>query len=207
MPFWRYFPNFCFHCYYFCLYYYCYYLHYYYCSICYSMAMMLTMLLEILFGLVVYMIHNPSKKTAYSLYWISFRLVATRINWNLNFIWKWTGYLRNDSDKWPHTNVNTSNASVAVALCFDGRPRILPFTGTAVIPLPFVMIFILVGGGSDEFFNLCDFLLLFIALDTFVQIRFLIAHIFVCRWFASFHLTIFCDGKKLCFLQFNYYLF
>lgn len=56
--------------------------------------------------------------------------------------------------------MNTSNASVAVvvvlaagvdfASCFDERPpRILPLTGTAVKPFPFVIIFNLVGGGGD----------------------------------------------------------
>lgn len=69
------------------------------------------------------------------------------------------------------TNVNTSNGSVfAFGACFDDLPRTFPFTGIAAKPLPFVMIFSFVGGGEDKLLPLCDFLLLFIALNCFVSV-------------------------------------
>lgn len=87
------------------------------------------------------------------------------------------------------TNVNTSNASLLVLVLLDvgsfvDRPRTFPLTGTAVIPLPFVIIFSLVGGGSggDWHDDLCDFLLLlFIALYSVYDsgFRFYIANTFL----------------------------
>lgn len=64
--------------------------------------------------------------------------------------------------KYSLTNVKTSNASDVDVDGFEDLPRTLPFTEIVDIPFPFVMIFIFVGG--DKLLDLCDFLLLFIAL-------------------------------------------
>lgn len=85
------------------------------------------------------------------------------------------------------TNSYTSSVSAAGKTFFVVRLRnLLPLAGIAVLmPLPLVIIFNFVGGGDDDddvkSMCLCDFLLLFIALNAFViifiMIFYQIAHI------------------------------
>lgn len=89
------------------------------------------------------------------------------------------------------TNSYTSSVSAAGNTFFVVRLRnLIPLAGIAVLmPLPFVIIFNFVGGGGGDDDDdvdvksmcLCDFLLLFIALNAsviFVMIFYQIAHIF-----------------------------